>query len=161
MRTLRFFVAGMLVLAAARAQAEILLHGVVKHGERYLFSLSRDAEADSHWLLLGADFAGYKLKNYDADRGLLTLEADGKQIQVHLPDSRVRSATLRPEDLQQFSDADLESLGFHRIMGGETGAKIARAAHITLAELRALNPDLNFAKLHVGQIVVVSSLPDS
>ncbi|MFI5356392.1 MAG: LysM peptidoglycan-binding domain-containing protein [Opitutales bacterium] len=37
------------------------------------------------------------------------------------------------------------------VKGGDSGAKIARAKGVTLADLIAVNPDVNWNKLHVGQ----------
>jgi len=38
---------------------------------------------------------------------------------------------------------------------GDTGAKIARANNLSLADLQALNPDVNWKRLKVGQVVKV------
>jgi len=41
--------------------------------------------------------------------------------------------------------------GEYVIKGGDTGAKIARAQGVSLSDLQAVNPDVNWTKLHVGQ----------
>lgn len=43
--------------------------------------------------------------------------------------------------------------GEYVVKGGDTGAKIARAQGVSLADLVAVNPDVNWNKLHVGQKV--------
>jgi len=45
---------------------------------------------------------------------------------------------------------------FYTLKPGDTGAKIARTNGLLLADLLALNPDVNWAKLKVGQVVKVS-----
>jgi len=45
---------------------------------------------------------------------------------------------------------------FYTVKAGDGGAKIARANHLTLADLQALNPEVNWTKLKVGQVVKVS-----
>ena len=150
----------MLALALTTvAHAEILLHGAVKNGDTYLVSVADGAKAAPHWLPIGSEFAGYKLTGFDADRGILTVEQKGAKLEVSLPKAQVKSAQTTVADLQQMTEAELESLGFHLIQAGETGARIARAEHITIANLRALNPTVNFAKLKVGQILVISPGP--
>jgi len=46
---------------------------------------------------------------------------------------------------------------FYAVKAGDGGAKIARANHLTLADLQALNPGVNWAKLRVGQVIKVSA----
>lgn len=41
--------------------------------------------------------------------------------------------------------------GEYVVKGGDTGAKIARAQGVSLGDLMAVNPDVNWTKLHVGQ----------
>lgn len=41
--------------------------------------------------------------------------------------------------------------GEYVIRGGDTGAKIARAQGVSLADLMAVNPEVNWNKMHVGQ----------
>lgn len=43
--------------------------------------------------------------------------------------------------------------GEYVVKGGDTGAKIARANGVSLADLQSVNPDVNWTKLHVGQKV--------
>jgi hypothetical protein len=43
--------------------------------------------------------------------------------------------------------------GLYFLQRGDTGAAVARANGITLADLRALNPDVDWSKLRVGQAV--------
>jgi len=44
----------------------------------------------------------------------------------------------------------------YAIKRGDSGAKIAKANHITVSDLQALNPEVNWTKLKVGQVVKVS-----
>jgi len=43
--------------------------------------------------------------------------------------------------------------GLYFLVPGDTGARIAKANNVSLADLRALNPDVNWTKLRVGQAV--------
>jgi LysM repeat protein len=43
--------------------------------------------------------------------------------------------------------------GLYIVQRGDTGAAIARANNISLADLRALNPDVEWNKISVGQAV--------
>lgn len=47
------------------------------------------------------------------------------------------------------------SYAFYPLRPGDTGVKIAQKAGITLSQLLSLNPDVNWSKLNVGQIVRV------
>jgi len=41
--------------------------------------------------------------------------------------------------------------GEYVVKGGDTGMKIARSQGVSLGDLQAVNPDVNWTKLHVGQ----------
>lgn len=47
------------------------------------------------------------------------------------------------------------TFAFSPLRGGETGMKIANQMNLSVNELVALNPDINFARLRVGEIVRV------
>lgn len=51
------------------------------------------------------------------------------------------------------------SAATHKVRKGETGASIARANGLSLAELQSLNPKLNFAHLAIGTAVKVKQAP--
>jgi|SRR5271157_4915164 len=53
--------------------------------------------------------------------------------------------TLKPEAF--------EEVGLYRIKPGDTGAKIAKAHDLDMAALQSLNPDVNWTRLKVWQII--------
>jgi LysM repeat protein len=141
------------------ARAELSLHGAVKFGDSYLLSLSVGDAEGARWVAVGGEIGGYTVAAFDAERGEVKLKKGDSVIEASLPRSRVKPDQLEVRDVLTMSDADLAALGFHRIKAGDTGAKIARALRMTMADLLALNPGVNFTKLKVGQILVVS-VPD-
>ena len=46
--------------------------------------------------------------------------------------------------------------GLYTIQPGDTGAKIAAKHGLTLAELAAINPEVKWTKLRVGQVVRIA-----
>jgi LysM repeat protein len=53
--------------------------------------------------------------------------------------------TLKPEAF--------EDVGLYRIKPGDTGAKIARAHDLDMTALQSLNPDVNWTRLKVWQVI--------
>lgn len=45
--------------------------------------------------------------------------------------------------------------GEYLVKKGDSGAKIARALGVSLADLKSVNPDVNWSKLHVDQKIKV------
>jgi len=144
-------------------RAEIVLTGMISVDgeEKATFKDTGDGR-ESAWLGQGATFNGYAVKVIRTKESSAILVKDGNELVVRLQAASVQKMSEPaspqppsggPPDLSVLSDAELHSMGFHRTGKGETGARIAKAMGITLAELQRLNPDVNWARLKVGEIV--------
>ncbi|MEO0054745.1 MAG: hypothetical protein RLZZ50_692 [Verrucomicrobiota bacterium] len=61
------------------------------------------------------------------------------------------SASRAPKSSAKSSGPVTAGPDEHIVAGGDTGAKIARAKGVSLADLQAVNPGVDWAKLKVGQ----------
>lgn len=64
-----------------------------------------------------------------------------------------------PPDVRQAVASKTEPAvadGYYRIQAGDTGAKIAKAHNLAISDLAALNPDVQWARLQVGQTIRIS-----
>jgi hypothetical protein len=151
------------LLLLAPLRAEMVMTGVIAldGDQKATFKDTADGK-ESSWLGQGGTFNGYVVKSISTKDGSATLLKDGRELLVRLQASTIQKmaeppvpppAPGGPLDLSKLSDEQLHSRGFHRTGKGDTGATMARRMGITLAELRRLNPDVNFARLEVGQIL--------
>jgi LysM repeat protein len=60
-----------------------------------------------------------------------------------------------PVSVSNTKEADVPS-GFYVIQPGDTGVKIAAKHSLTIADLVAMNPEVQWAKLRVGQLVRIA-----
>jgi LysM repeat protein len=147
-----------ILCAVASARAEIQLRGIMKADHGYMFFMcDTEGKVSSRWAALGSIFGGYTLISYDAEKSLIRLQKGNIDVEAKLQSARVDGEA--PVDIRTLTDGELESLGLHRIKSGETLARIALAEGVTLAELLALNPDVQSKHLRVGQIIVFSDEP--
>lgn len=84
------------VLAATlTARAEIEFVGVLITSARASFALSDEPGQPAAWRTLGQDFAGYTLREFDAQADTLVLTKNGAPLRVHLKgDAKIKNARL-------------------------------------------------------------------
>lgn len=75
--------------AFAAEPAPLQLKGVLNTGSEKLFGLSTETGDSSAWVSIGKNFAGFKLKSYDAAKDLLMLERDGKTYELRLSAAKI------------------------------------------------------------------------
>lgn len=113
----------------------------------------------SGWLGLGRRFSGYTLDSYDAATSTLTVSRPHETLKLRLIATTVVAAAPTPtpapasQESPVMSDTELEAKGLQRLKPGDTGAKIAHTRGLTLPELSALNPDVVWSRLRVGQLI--------
>ena len=87
----QFFFAALLFSTALIANAAIEFVGILVTSEKTMFRLTDKSDVTSSgWAVLGETFAGHEVRRYDAQRDVLTLAKDGKEIEVRLKDSKVQ-----------------------------------------------------------------------
>lgn len=72
---------------------------------------------------------------------------------VFIADSKAISVVTLGGETVSYADI------FYAVKAGDSLAKIARANKLALTDLLALNPDVSWTKLRVGQVVVVGAEP--
>lgn len=145
-------------LAAGTASAAPELTGVLSvTQEPPKFNLRETSTQEtSGWIGLGRRFSGYTLDSYDASTSILTVSRPNDTLKLRLLASTVVVAAPTPTPDQaspEVSDTELEARGLQRVKSGDSGAKIARVHGLTLPELLALNPGVNWNRLRVGQLI--------
>lgn len=153
--------AAFLVALSPLARGEIVLRGVAKEGDAYLFTL-RDTETktSSPWLGVGGEFAGHVVVSYSPKNASLLLRSKTGESRAHLDAHAVKEQPKpAPIDVAALTDEELVGHGLYRVVAGDTVAKIARVVGLTIPEVVTLNPGLNAAKLRVGQILVIGPKP--
>jgi hypothetical protein len=150
-----------LLLAASSVRADLLFHGAAKNGDTYLVSLSDSATGASRWVAVGSTFADSTVVSFDPQKGIVQLKHGDMVTTASLPASHVKPEQIDVRDLLAMTPDELAAVGLYRLKGGDSGAKVARAHGMTIADLLALNPDVDFRRLMVGQILVLSAPPES
>ena len=72
-------------------------------------------------------------------------------VLVFAEDSKALAVTTLEGETVSFADI------FYTVKSGDSLAKVARANKLSLTDLVALNPDVSWSKLRVGQVVVVGA----
>lgn len=142
----RILVSVLLLASAAAAPAlfgEVQFAGLVVEGENTRFGLNDTETQQTGWLKIGEAFAGFTLTAYDPSTQTVVLTREGKEFRAALKTAAIMPP--RPAD-----DAGSRSHDYI-VQPGDTGSMIARASGITLQELAALNPGVNWSRLTVGQ----------
>lgn len=148
-----------LLLASLTLSAEQVLTGIVNvDGKSRITIKELTTGAESDWLEQGSSYGGYVIVAIQPKESQAVLEKDGVKITLKLQDSRVQSAKFEEvkapsEALDKLSNDELHVRGLHRIGMGESGARIAKSLGVTLADLRDANPGVNWARLHIGQVI--------
>ena len=159
---------------ADEAPARFVWAGFVVDQGHLSFSLQDRETASSGWFRLGEQVGGFTVKAYDAQRGSLTLAraaetvelslgqgaaqpADGsadriKELETELERARQQLDEMRTLVASLPQEA-LTAAGLCRLQPGDTGAKIARQNNVSIPDLAAWNPGLDFKRLRVGQLI--------
>jgi LysM repeat protein len=130
------------------AEPEFEFRGVVVSGGTTKLSLIDKSHNATQWVEAGHSFAGF-LVSYDAATETATLSKDGKEIRLRLSTSKIPEATAKVPEAEKAGPAT------HVISAGETAAKIAAQYQLTVQQLVALNPGVQWSRLTVGQTVKV------
>ena len=128
-------------LGTLTAYAEIQFVGTSLLDGRQQFALLDTDTQNTGWAAVGETFAGFTLESYKSDEQVLTLR-NGDSVQ-HL-----KIQTYSPKTDQPVAQPQPE---YYTLRPGDTGLKVAREYNISLQELLALNPDVTFNRLKVGQ----------
>lgn len=124
----------------------------------YAFALfDTEAMVSSGWVRLGSIFRGYTVAGYDAEREVIHLRNGSAEIDVKLRSTQVQKEPAL--DLAKLTNSELLSLGFYRVKPGDTALRIAHAENLVISQLLALNPEVQFRHLQVGQILVMAAGP--
>jgi len=111
-------------------------------------------QKSSRWLSIGDSFRGYTLITYDASQEILTLKRESEVLQLRLKDAKIAAAKTKTEP--EASGAKKQEP--HRsTRAGDTALTIAQEHGLSVAELKKLNPDVNWARLRVGQKIRTSA----
>lgn len=129
------------ILGHTCLHADIEFVGVTIENSETKIALVETTSGSSKWVKLGGQFNGYTVTSYDDTAKSVLLAKEGAELRITLKLSKIEPAA--PPDSPQFVE--------YIIKPGDIPAKIAQAQGLTIAELQALNPEVNWSKLKVGQ----------
>jgi LysM repeat protein len=101
----------------------------------------------SGFIRVGQSFRGYSLVSFDPKAARITLQSRDESLTLTLKGSKVGEAAQKDGGRPPAPSGP----GVYTTKPGDTGLKIARQANLSIAELQALNPGVNWARLSVGQ----------
>lgn len=108
-----------------RAEGESpVLRSVLIDGQASLFSLA-DAAGSARWVGLGAEFDGWTLSSYDAERQKLVLQRGGESREIALATSVIQTSGNRAATLAE-ADALLQQIRFEEMI--EAGIRAQQSA---------------------------------
>jgi hypothetical protein len=85
----------LLAISACCLRAEIQFSGYFITPNEALYTLSdTDGGESSGWLKAGDSFRGYSIASFDREREIITLTKDGKSLDLHLRESKVRDGKM-------------------------------------------------------------------
>lgn len=137
---MRFFILSAL-LVTLTARAEIQFVGAITLAGRQQFALLDTDTQNTGWTAVGESFAGFTVESYKSEEQILTVR-NGDAVQ-HL---EIQTPSLKAEEPVAPPQPE-----YHTVRPGDTGSKVAREYKISPKELLALNPDVEFHRLKVGQ----------
>jgi hypothetical protein len=138
---------------AVAAPFEFSAYSIAEGAPRVVITDLADHKS-SGWLPIGDSFRGYTVAALDPKTESLTLKRDAESIRLFLKTASVTSAE---ENDHSYEKRPPTGPGIYVTRAGDTGGRIAAQNHLTLAELAALNPNVNWAKLRIGQEIRVAS----
>ncbi|MGC4074472.1 MAG: LysM domain-containing protein [Nibricoccus sp.] len=137
-----FLVVATLLISPILAHAEIQFVGVMTLNGQQQFGLQDTETKNSQWLSLGGQFSEFTLESFQASENTVTLRNGGTVKLLKLqtaPSAPAKPAASTPE--------------YYSVKPGDTGSKIARTHKISVKDLVALNPGVEFTKLKVGDSI--------
>lgn len=160
-----------LALIATPLFAEIRLTGVSvvdEKGPRFVLE-DTITKAKGVWIPLGSTFGKYLLAEYDQSDRVLLLKSPDDILRVKLIEATIKNEESKEpvktgapketqEELASLSDEELLARGYIRLKRGTTYRDIALSAGLSVEELIAMNPDVDYRRLRVGQVVRVASV---
>jgi len=149
------------LIATLDCRADLEFRGVMKVGTDTKFNITDSNEEKlSGWFKVNERVGAYTIKEYVEKEELLVLVAGEKLIKIKLLDSKTNHVDVVvkvdkeiPKEILDTTVEGLAKRGLYRMERGDTGLKIALKHGVSIVELRTLNPDVNWSRLQVGQIV--------
>jgi LysM repeat protein len=129
------------ILGYTCLHADVEFVGVSIENSETKIALVDTTSGGAKWVTLGGKFNGYTVASYDETAKSVLLSKDSAELRITLKLSKV-VPTDQPATPQVTE---------YIIKSGDVPSKIAQQYDITIAELQALNPEVNWSKLHVGQ----------
>jgi len=126
--------------------------GYVSVANKRLLRLTDLADGSSSgWLEIGQSFRGYTLVTFDEKKDVLTLKNDSEILLLSLKEAKIASAEENSKKSVRKKRPPEYAGTSYAMRRGDTLFRIASESGITMDELKELNPEVNWARLRVGQ----------
>ncbi|MFT3870645.1 MAG: LysM peptidoglycan-binding domain-containing protein [Nibricoccus sp.] len=138
------------VVASTGLRAAVEFVGVSTENAETKVALVETSTGATKWVKPGEQFGGYTLASYDETEKSILLTKDGTELRIKLKEAKV-TAPASENTATESSAPPSEYI----LKPGDTASRVAKNAGLSVADLQALNPGVNWAKLHVGQKIRV------
>ncbi len=98
-----------------------------------------------------ADIVSLKQSTQEAFNTVSTMIGDANGKIAKLEESLKKPVATGKKGAKGTGEAPVAGPGEYIVKGGDSGAKIARANGCSLEDLKSVNPEVNWTKLHPGQ----------
>ncbi len=89
-------VAGLMAVTAWAAESvPLTFNAVLTVGKEHRFGVASAGGARTAWLTVGGEFEGYKIRSYDAQTQILTVERGGQTFQLPIASGAVQTLTAK------------------------------------------------------------------
>jgi hypothetical protein len=144
---LRFWLTFFVVLSGACLRAELEFSGFSISPTFQLF-IVRDTEADktSGWLTMGQSFRGYTLKSFDKNREVITVQHDGRDLEIRLKESKIKDGKLTVEgSVSVVNGQKVEGVRVALFLGEESVIPLSGSVRLAITPTRMVDGNMKYA----------------
>lgn len=124
----------------------------------------RDTENNqtSGWLSLGNTFRGYTLKSFDKTREIMTVQKDGRDLEIRLKESKIKDGKLTVEGtVSVVNGQKIEGVRVSLFIGEESVIPLSESVRLAITPTRMADGNMKYAAKFItiteGKEVILAS----
>jgi hypothetical protein len=160
---IRFCLTFFVVLFGSCLRAELEFSGFSVSPTFQLFVV-RDMEDDksSGWLRMGQSFRGYTLKSFDKNREVITVQKDGRDLEIRLKQSKIKDGKLTVEGTVSVVGGEkIEGVRVSLFIGEESVIPLSESVRLAITPTRMADGNMKYAAKFItiteGKEVILAS----
>ena len=153
----------LVVLFSSGLRGELEFSAFVVLPKSELFVL-RDLEQDqsSGFLNLGQSFRGYTLKSFDKNREVITVQKDGRDVEIRLKESKIKDGKLIVEGtVTVLNGQKVEGVRVSFFIGEESVIPLSESLRLSITPTRMADGNMKYAAKFItiteGKEVILAS----